>query len=502
MGPLLYQRASQAPDRVALIDGATRWSYRELDAAANRIAAALRSSLTGPTEPRVCMLVTPGAAWVAAQWGIWRAGGIAVPLATSHPRRELAYVLDDTSPSAVLVDGPHRARLEELAAERSVPCFEVGALLEEEDERAATQEVAHPERAAMILYTSGTTSRPKGVVSTHAAIRAQVEALIDAWGWSASDRILHVLPLHHVHGIINALSCALGRGASCEFCHPFDPERVWTRLASGEITLFMAVPTIYRRLIDAWEAAPPLLRQRWSDGAGSLRLMVSGSAALPVPTLERWRELTGHTLLERYGMTEIGMGLSNPLHGERRPGTVGAPLPNVVVHLVDDEGAPVPAGEPGQIEIRGPQLFREYWGRPEATRDAFRNGWFRTGDEAVVEDGYFRILGRQSIDIIKSGGYKISALEIEAVLREHPDITECAVVGVPDVDWGERVAVALVSRPGAVVELDPLRAWCKERLAPYKVPRGLVCVSELPRNAMGKVVKPEVRTLFTHGEGT
>jgi malonyl-CoA/methylmalonyl-CoA synthetase len=222
--------------------------------------------------------------------------------------------------------------------------------------------------------------------------------------------------------------------------------------------------------------------------------MVSGSAALPVRTLERWREITGHTLLERYGMTEIGMALSNPLHGVRRAGTVGTPLPGVMARITNDDGRPVAAGTPGQIEIRGPQVFREYWRRPEETRNAFRAGWFLTGDEGVIEDGYWRILGRRSTDILKSGGYKISALEIEDALREHPGIRDCAVVSVPDDDLGERVCAAIVARGS--VDLAVLREWMRGRLAPYKVPKQLLRVEELPRNAMGKVVKPSVRELF------
>ena len=276
----------------------------------------------------------------------------------------------------------------------------------------------------------------------------------------------------------------------------FDAHTVWDRLASGEPTLFMAVPTIYRKLIQAWEAAPAAQQRRWRDGTAGLRLMVSGSAALPVSTLERWRELTGHTLLERYGMTEIGMALSNPLVGERRPGFVGTPLPGVHVRLVDDAGHEVDPGTPGEIEVRGENVFLEYWGRDDATRGAFRDGWFRTGDVAVLERGAYRILGRTSVDIIKSGGYKLSALEIEDVLREHPAILECAVVGTPDPDYGERVAAAVELRPGASLDLDGLKLWAKERLAPYKIPRALRVVAALPRNAMGKVTKPDVAALF------
>jgi malonyl-CoA/methylmalonyl-CoA synthetase len=195
-------------------------------------------------------------------------------------------------------------------------------------------------------------------------------------------------------------------------------------------------------------------------------------------------------------MTEIGMGLTNPLHGERRPGTVGRPFPGVEVRLTDEAGLPVVSGEPGQIEIKGPQVFKEYWRRPEATAAAFREGWFLTGDVAVIEDGYYRILGRQSVDLIKSAGYKISALEIEELLREHPAVRDCAVVGVPDPELGARVAAAVIAAPDASLDRDALRAWARERMAPYKIPRDVRFLSELPRNAMGKVTKPELRTLF------
>jgi malonyl-CoA/methylmalonyl-CoA synthetase len=233
-----------------------------------------------------------------------------------------------------------------------------------------------------------------------------------------------------------------------------------------------------------------------STAARALRLMVSGSAALPVQTLVRWREITGHTLLERYGMTETGMILSNPYQGERRPGFVGLPLPGVEVRLVTDSGVSVPDGEAGELEVRGANVFKEYWGRPDATRDAFRDGWFRTGDTAILDRGSYRLLGRSSVDILKSGGYKISALEIEEVLRSHPSIAECAVVGVSDPEWGDRVSVAVELRAGAALTLEELRAWAKDRLAPYKIPRALQLVGALPRNAMGKVVKPDVAKLF------
>ena len=306
-----------------------------------------------------------------------------------------------------------------------------------------------------------------------------------------------MLPLNHTHGVINVLACALWNGAACEFAGGFDAAQAWQRLASGDITVFMAVPTIYSRLIAAWREAPPAVRAAWSRGAAGLRLFVAGSAALPVPVLEEWRAITGHTLLERYGMTETGMALSNPLHGARRPGFVGAPLPGVEVRVVGEAGEDVAAGAPGELLVRGPGVFREYWGRADATAAAFAaDGWFRTGDVAACEDGAFRILGRLSVDIIKSGGEKVSALEVEAVLRDHPDIADCAVIGLPDPEWGECVAAVVALRGPATITLPGLRAWARARLSGPKLPRRLVTVPVLPRNAMGKVVKPELIQLF------
>jgi malonyl-CoA/methylmalonyl-CoA synthetase len=276
----------------------------------------------------------------------------------------------------------------------------------------------------------------------------------------------------------------------------FDAEQVWSRIMRGGVTLFMAVPTIYVKLIAAWETATPEQQKAMSEACSKMRLIVSGSAALPVHVLEKWKRISGHVLLERYGMTEIGMALSNPLHGERRPGYVGTPLPTVEVRLADENGNAVEPGTPGEIQVKGPGVFLEYWRKPEATQQAFRDGWFSTGDVAVVENGMYRILGRNSVDIIKTGGYKVSALEIEEVLRTHPDILECAVVGVADAEWGERVGAALVLKNESGLNPESLREWAKERLAVYKVPTRIRIVADLPRNAMGKVIKPEVVGMF------
>jgi malonyl-CoA/methylmalonyl-CoA synthetase len=456
------------------------------------VAAALIERQDDLREERVAFLIMPGYSWIAVLWGIWLAGGIAVPLPLGAPAAELEYILDDTRAAVVVFDDPNEKTLHPLTAKRRA--YSCGRMLAH---AAATALPAiSSERRAMILYTSGTTSRPKGVVTTHANITTQIRTLVEAWEWSGDDRILLCLPLHHVHGIINVVSCALWSGAVCEMLPRFEATTVWDRIAAAKLTLFMAVPTIYVKLIAEWEASSQERQRKLSQGAARLRLMVSGSSALPVSTLKRWKEITGHTLLERYGMTEIGMALSNAYGGDRIPGSVGRPLPGVDVRLVDESGNEVVPGTPGEIEVRGANVFLEYWGKPEATRDAFRDGWFRTGDVAVIESGVYRILGRASIDILKTGGHKVSALEVEEVLRGHPAIAECAVVGVPDPEWGERVAAAIVLRNGTALQLEQLRAWAKERLAAHKVPSRLITLATLPRNAMGKVTKPAIVAVF------
>jgi malonyl-CoA/methylmalonyl-CoA synthetase len=480
--------------RIAIIAVDGTFTYDQLDDASRRVAGALLGDNVDLNQTRVAFLVPPSFAYAAVQRGIWRAGGVAVPLAVSHPPAELEYVIRDSGASVVVGDpalAPMLSAITKAARARFITTSTALAASPGDD-------LPHlgSNRRAMIIYTSGTTGRPKGAVSTHQNIGAQIASLVEAWRWTPADHLLLALPLHHVHGIINGLCSALAVRATCEILPAFDADVVWNRLASREVTVFTAVPTIYNRLIASWESAPPDLQRARSDGARGLRLMMSGSAALPVRTLERWREITGHTLLERYGMTELGMALSNPLSGERRPGHVGQALPGVDVRLVDEEGREVAAGLPGELEVRGPSVCLEYWQRPDETQAAFRDGWFRTGDVAVCEQGSYRLLGRNSVDIIKTGGYKVSALEIEEILRTHPAIAECAVVGVSDEDWGERVSAAVELRSGASLSLDELQQWAKVQLAPYKVPRALQAVPALPRNAMGKVVKPEVAGLF------
>ncbi len=491
----LVERAVQHSEAVAIRQNGVCWTYHDLLSRSARIAACLLDGQVDLSQRRVAILCSMAAEFTACQWAVWRAGGICVPLSSSATEPELEYAITDCQADTVIL-------ADSMIDKLKLICAKLRIRLLSESDAATNESVQLPriaaQRAAMILYTSGTTNKPKGVVTTHANIEAQVVSLVTAWGWNATDRIPLFLPLHHIHGIINVLTCGLWSGAQVDSFESFNAQTILDRVGAGNFTLFMAVPTIYFKLIQALEHTRPDERKILCEGFANMRLMISGSAALPASVHQQWHELTGQSLLERYGMTEIGMAISNPLHGERRAGSVGLPLPSVDIRLISDSGKIIETEhEPGEIQVRGPTVFREYWNRPEATREAFDGDWFRTGDMAVLERGYYRIMGRLSVDIIKSGGYKLSALEIEEVLLQYPRIQQCSVVGLPDETWGECVAAAIVNKIGESIELEELRTWCRDKLSPYKIPKKMMSVPELPRNAMGKVIKSDVVRLFS-----
>lgn len=488
----LIENASKHLERLAIKSNGQAYSYQELLVASESIAVQLLNGRSDLEEARIAFLVDPSFEYVQLQWGIWRAGGIAVPLCTKHPLPSIQYVLEDTQAEIVIYSKAYEALLSPLFEREQhqfIPLADFSA-------QSGTLPDVQMSRRAMILYTSGTTGNPKGVVSTHQNIEYQITSLTTSWEWQRDDHILNVLPMHHVHGIVNVTLCALWSGACCEFLPKFDSQAVFDVFCKKEVNLFMAVPTIYFKLIAHWNELPTAEQETVSSALQRFRLMVSGSAALPISVLEKWRTISGHTLLERYGMTEMGMAISNPYRAERKPGYIGQPLANVTIRIADENDQVVADGTTGEIQVKGPNVFQEYWQKPEATRKTFtEDGWFKTGDIAVFEAGSYRILGRNSVDIIKSGGYKISALEIEEVLRSHPAIKECGVVGLPDDEWGEIIGASLILK-GETIDLEALRTWLKERLPRYQLPRKYIFQEDLPRNVMGKVTKNELKTMF------
>lgn len=491
-------RALARSTRTAVQDDTESRSFADLYERALRARSVLCDGAQNLAGRRVVLLASPGAAWVEAFLGTVLGGGIAVPLSPLYPPSELAWFADDAGADTVVISEDLAERASLMGAGRRV--LRTGELLAAEP---GGEPVAEGSDTALLLYTSGTTGKPKGARITHENVAVQAGLLREAWAFGESDTLLHALPLHHLHGLGISLMTALLSGAKARMLPRFDARRVWEEFArEGACSVWMGVPTMYSKLIEALDAADEATRARWMRGARSLRLSTSGSAALPVTLADRWRKVTGAIPLERFGMTEIGVGLSNPLAADRRrAGYVGLPLPSVEIRLVDEGSGDSERG-PAELWVRGPSVFPGYWQREEATAAAFSEGWFRTGDIAErAADGFTRLLGRTSVDILKSGGYKLSALEIEEALREYEAIAEVAVVGVPDVTWGERVVAVVVAAEGRAGECasEALRAWAKERLAPYKVPREVLVVSALPRNALGKVVKPELLRAIASG---
>uniref|UniRef100_A0A673A7D0 Malonate--CoA ligase ACSF3, mitochondrial n=1 Tax=Sphaeramia orbicularis TaxID=375764 RepID=A0A673A7D0_9TELE len=523
----VFSRAPAFGDKLAIIDGSGSHSYKQLYnssvALADKISAALKSDVGDVKGQRISFLCANDASYTVAQWAAWMSGGTAVPLYRKHPPSELEYIISDSQSSLLVAGHPFAETLEPLAQKLGLPCLtlpptsDLSSLNGTQTKEKEAEITDWDERPAMIIYTSGTTGRPKGVLHTHSSIHAMVQCLVSEWAWSKDDVILHTLPLHHVHGIVNKLQCPLWVGATCIMLPEFQPEKVWEMLLSSKaplVNVFMAVPTIYSKLIHYYDQH--FTRPHVKDFVNAvckerIRLMVSGSAALPLPTLQRWEEITGHILLERYGMTEIGMALSNPLKGSRIPGAVGLPLPGVQVRIVmnntnttivegncrETQVRPGLEGKEGELLVRGPSVFKEYWNKPQETRECFTDdGWFKTGDTAVYKDGVFWIMGRTSVDIIKSGGYKISALEVERHLLAHPDIIDVAVIGAPDAIWGQKVTAVVQLKKGQSLTLPELKTWAREHMVPYTIPTGLVLVEEMPRNQMGKVNKKDLLRHF------
>ena len=481
---------------IEAIDGAGSgfYTWRDLDRATAMIANLL-GALELPAGSRIAVQTEKSVEALMLYLAVLRAGYVYLPLNTAYQAAEIEYFIGNAEP-AVVVCAPTNfgwvSKIAFKAGTRNVFTLDAargGTLLQRAAQMSDVHDpaVRRADDLAAILYTSGTTGRSKGAMLTHGNLLSNALTLRRYWAWAPGDVLIHALPIFHVHGLFVATHGALLNGSKMIWLSKFDPLAVVERLPDA--TVFMGVPTLYVRLL----AEPAFTR----EACRHMRLFISGSAPLLIETFDAFRERSGHTILERYGMSETLMLTSNPYapeDGERRGGTVGFPLPGVGLRVHDDKGHPVRAGEIGGIEVKGPNVFKGYWRMPDKTAEEFTTDlWFKTGDVGRIDaDGYVTIVGR-SKDLIISGGYNVYPAEIEGFVNDMPGVAESAVIGVPHADFGEAVVAVVVAKPGVSLNADALVASLKSKIANFKVPKRLFIEGELPRNAMGKVQKNLLR---------
>jgi malonyl-CoA/methylmalonyl-CoA synthetase len=469
--------AAATPGRIWL-QGDTPVTYADLLAETGRMANAL-VALGLVKGDRLLLQVDKCEAVLALYLACLRAGVVFLPVNPGYTVAETLHFLTDAEPALALV----AAERVSLISDKCNEAIGMHAFLEMASQERAefADPAASPDDLSAILYTSGTTGRSKGVMLSRENLASNAEALVGLWRFTAEDVLLHVLPVFHTHGLFVATNCALYAGASMIFQRSFSPDAVLAALPGT--TVMMGVPTFYSRLLADDRLTPA--------ACAHVRLFISGSAPLSPATHAEWRGRTGQAILERYGMTETNMITSNPYDGDRRAGTVGLPLPGVEVRITGPEGV-LPQGEAGAIEVRGPNVFGGYWRMPEQTAKEFRDGWFVTGDLGAFDaEGYLSILGRAK-DLVITGGLNVYPAEVEAAIDDLPGVAASAVIGVPHPDFGEAVVACVVG----VVEPEAIRAGLRDRLAGFKIPKRVVVMAELPRNAMGKVQKAELRRQF------
>ncbi len=475
-------------------DDGQYYTWRDLDRGTAMIAN-LVASLGLPEGARVAVQTEKSVEALMLYLATLRAGYVYLPLNTAYQQSELEYFIGNAEPSVVVCTGKNFGWVSKLAFKAGTKHVftlnedRTGTLLERASHHSDEHEIAVKNEGdlAAILYTSGTTGRSKGAMLTHGNMRSNAVTLRSYWDWQPGDVLVHALPIFHVHGLFVAVHGALINGSKMLWCAKFDPKRVCELLPRA--TVFMGVPTLYVRLLGEAGFGRETCRH--------MRLFISGSAPLLLETFNDFRERTGHTILERYGMSETVMLTSNPCKpedGERVGGTVGKPLPGVEVRVVDDKGLRCPVGEIGNVEVRGPNVFKGYWRMPEKTKEEFTpDGWFKTGDVGRFDaKGYLTIVGR-SKDLIISGGYNVYPAEVEGYINEMTGVAESAVIGVPHPDFGEAVVAVVVPKPGAAPDAEAIMAQLKRQIANFKVPKRVFVQADLPRNTMGKVQKNLLR---------
>ncbi|MEO6017714.1 MAG: malonyl-CoA synthase [Polaromonas sp.] len=480
-------------------DQGLNYSWRDLDQA-SAMMANLLASLKLPPGSRIAVQVEKSVEALMLYLATLRAGHVFLPLNTAYQSAEIEYFIGNAEPAVVVCSSKNFGWVSKIAFKAgthnvfTLDDDRTGSLLTRAAHCSDRHEVAvvQEDDLAAILYTSGTTGRSKGAMLSHGNMRSNALVLKDYWGWKRGDVLIHALPIFHVHGLFVAIHGALINGSKMIWLARFDPKRVVQKLP--EATVFMGVPTLYVRLL----AEPELTR----EACRNMRLFVAGSAPLLMETFTEWKRRTGHTILERYGMSETVMLTSNPCsadprHGgqaERRGGTVGFPLPGVSLRVQGEGAKALPAGEIGAIQVKGPNVFQGYWRMPEKTREEFTpDGFFKTGDVGKIDErGYVTIVGR-SKDLIISGGYNVYPAEIEGYINDMPGVAESALVGVPHPDFGEVGVAVVIAKPRATLDAEQIVAALKSRLANFKIPKRCFVVDELPRNTMGKVQKNLLR---------
>lgn len=483
----LYQRFERSfaehAGRVAIEAEDRAWTYAELEAAAGRLAARLSRMGVGAGE-RVLVQTAKSVETVVLYLATLRLGAIYLPLNTDCTEAEIAYFLGDATPVIAVCRDASRDLYRRIGP-AGMTIATLADLFADLPDKTIAPVRRRDDDIAAILYTSGTTGKPKGAMLTQANLVSNGEMLVDFWRFTPQDRLIHALPIFHVHGLFVALHCALFSGACVVFQARFDPAAVIAAMPRASV--MMGVPTFYIRLL----AETGFTR----DVASAMRLFVSGSAPLSADIHRAFEARTGHRVLERYGMTETGMLTSNPYDAERKAGFVGPPLPGVELRIAGEDGAVLPTGEVGIVEVRGPNVFAGYWQMPEKTAAEFRDGgWFVTGDMGLIDsDGYVQLVGREK-DLIITGGLNVYPAEVEALLDDRADIAEAAVIGVPHPDFGE--AVVAVVRPSGEFDPHAVRAELKRELAGFKVPKQVIAVDDLPRNTMGKIQKKLLRERY------
>ncbi|CAG9793027.1 unnamed protein product [Diatraea saccharalis] len=582
----VFRRALLFPARIALQDDSGIYTYANLHKNATVLSQEIAAQLLGETQRTVAYMCDSDASHVITQWAIWMTGNIAVPLTSLHPAEMLKYFITDSDASLTVCSENFENIIQPITEELSKAILVIGKNGQVKDQvyKPDTKDsklsddsniltdvgktnIWYGEADAMLIYTSGTTSKPKGVVWTHNMLVSQIASLHTAWQYSANDVVLHALPLHHIHGQLNSLNASLAAGARVRMLPKFESHTVWARLlgmnggakteiqgegqsVEAKVSVFHGVPSMYSRLCADHAAMfeAPRTASRVRDTLRTMRLACAGSAPLPEALFRRWEEISSIPLLERYGMSEVGMALSNPYRPveERTVGCVGIPLPGVSARIaVSVEGQEdleplitVECEEPdtqisleklgllpkdasgidtewkqpsitvhkenkdgeyqGELLLKGPGVFSRYWNRaPKLDQTDFTyDDWFRTGDTALFANGRFKILGRTSVDIIKTSGYKVSALQVESALLDHPSVTDVAVLGVPNENFGEIVVAVVVLKIGSKLTLRDLKESAAKKLASYQMPRRLIVIEKMPRNAMGKLDKKEIKKLY------